>query len=445
MLTLLVEAGAAVNAVNRYGATPLSLAAEAGSAGGLEYLLSAGADPKAAERALPEGQTLLMLAARTGDVASLRAIVGHGAGDVNARETRNDTTALMWAALEDRADAVRFLAEVGADLDAHSKITDYPHLANGVGLSGLEEGVSYVGQTVLQRGGWTALMYAARQGAVAASRALAEVGANLDAVDPVGASALNLAIINGHWDVAEVLVNAGADPNLADVTGMTPLYAAVDFHTVPTTFGRPAPKPRVIEGSVDAVKMLLAAGADPDARLTETILKRHYTPGDNRLGEGATALMRAARGGDLVMMRILLDAGADPSLTQTNGNTPLLLAAGTGSRGIGNYFDRVSLDQAIEAVRLCLEAGNDINAVNAAGHTAVHIAATSNLGSPEMIQFLVDRGAAFDVPDKRGRTPLEAVLASRETSQDTIDLLRRLTGNTEAQRVPEAARDDDEN
>src|SRR6185295_14855652 len=103
----------------------------------------------------------------------------------------------------------------------------------------LEEGASYVGQTVLPKGGWTALMYAARQGAVGAVKALAGAGADLDVADPDGTSALIFAIINGHYDAAEVLAEYGADVNLPDRAGMTPLYAVVDMHTLPTTFGRP--------------------------------------------------------------------------------------------------------------------------------------------------------------------------------------------------------------
>ena len=175
----LIRSGADVNAANRYGVTPLSLAAQRGRGDLIDTLLKAGASVKTAEARLPEGQTLVMHAARTGDIASLKALIAAGS-NVNARETRTGTTAVIWAATGNRGDAVRVLAEAGADLNVLSKITSYPHTQNGVLLSGLEEGYSYVGQTVLPRGGWSAAMFAAREGAVETVRALAESGANLE-------------------------------------------------------------------------------------------------------------------------------------------------------------------------------------------------------------------------------------------------------------------------
>jgi ankyrin repeat protein len=184
---VLIKAGADVNAVNRYGVTPLAVAAKAGNAAVLDTLLRSGARLKDAEAGLPEGQTLLMHAARVGEVAALRVLLAAGSA-VDARETRTGTTALMWAATGNRADAVRLLAEAGANRDVVSKVTAYPHTQNGVGLTGIEEGVSYVGQTVLPRGGWSAAMFAAREGAASAVRALGDAGANLNLVDPEGTS-----------------------------------------------------------------------------------------------------------------------------------------------------------------------------------------------------------------------------------------------------------------
>jgi ankyrin repeat protein len=425
---LLLEAGADVNAVNRYGVTPLSVAAQAGNAVMLETLLRSGARLRDAEARLPEGQTLLMHAARVGDVAAVAVLLAAGSA-VDARETRTGTTAIMWAATADRAAVVRQLAEAGATLDVVSKITDYPHTQNGVGLTGIEEGVSYVGQTVLPRGGWSAAMFAAREGAVGAVRSLADAGANLNLVDPEGTSALVIAVINGHYDVVAALLEKGADPNVADIKGMTPLYAAVDMHTLPTTFGRPDPPLPVIEGSIDAIKALLAAGADPNARLKDAILKRVYNPGDARLAEGATPFMRAARGADAAVMRLLLEGGADPTLTQKNGNSPLMLTASAGSgRASDNNPDRVTEPQAIEALRFVIGLGVDLNQANASGDTVMHVAATTNLGSPAIIQFLFDKGARVDVKNTAGRTPLDAVLRAREKSEDTIALLKRLSG-----------------
>jgi ankyrin repeat protein len=229
--TALVRAGADVNRVTRYGVTPLSLAAGNGDAALINLLLEAGADVGKADAALTDGRTVLMLAARTGSVDAIRLLLAHGA-NVNGAERRMGTTALMWAAVDDRGAAIRVLAQAGADVNARSALTSYPHTPPGVIGDPLEDGYSYVGQTVLPRGHWTALMYAARQGATSAARALAEAGADLNAVDPDGTPALTFAIINGHYEVAAMLVERGADVNLADRTGATPLYSAVDMHTL---------------------------------------------------------------------------------------------------------------------------------------------------------------------------------------------------------------------
>ena len=432
IVDVLLSAGADVNAANRYGLTPLAVATKAGQTAMIRKLLAAGADVGRSDAGLPEGQTLLMHAAQVGDVSAVKLLLGAGV-PIDARETRTGTTALIWAATANRADAVRALAEAGAQMNVVSKVTAYPHTQNGVGLNGLEEGVSYVGQTVLPRGGWSAAMFAAREGAADAVRALADAGANLDLVDPEGTSALIIAIINGEYGVAEVLLEKGANPNIGDIKGMTPLYAAIDMHTVPTTFGRPDPPHAVIEGSVDAVEMLLAAGADRNARLTGPILKRVYNPGDPRLGEGATPFMRAAKGADLTVMRLLIGAGADPKLDQKNGNTPLMLTASAGSgRGSDNNPDHVTEVQALAALDYLIGLGLDLNATNDEGDSVMHVASTTNLGSPAVIRFLYGKGARLDVKNKAGRTPLEAVLRARETSDDTVALLKQLSAATTA-------------
>jgi ankyrin repeat protein len=418
VVDVLIAAGADVNAVSRYGATALALAARQGNAALLRGLLRAGADLLIADSGESEGQTLLMHASHTGSVDAILLLVDHGA-DVNARERRTGTTALMWAAIEDRPEAITALLAAGAEIDARSTLTQYPHTPPAVVGDPLEEGASYVGQTVLAKGGWTALMYAARQGARGAVRVLAESGADLDVTDPDGSSALMFAIINGHYDVATLLAESGADVNLADRTGMTPLYAAVDMHTLPTTFGRPDLTPSVVAGSIGAVKMLLTYGADPNARLKTKILKRVYNPGDPRLGEGATPFMRAARGGDVVAMRLLYEAGADPRLAQQNGNTPIHLAV-SASRG-GNNPDRSTDQGAMQAIAYSLELGVDINATNSAGDTALHLSLTA----PAIVEFLIGHGASRDVKNRQGQTPLEAAMRSREPNDATIALLRR--------------------
>ena len=424
MAELLIHAGAQVNVANRYGVSPLSLAAGHGSAPIVQALLRGGAEVAFADQHLADGQTVLMLSARSGSVEAVQALVEHG-GAVNAAESRTGTTALMWAAAADQPSVVRALLKAGASINARSALPEFPHTPPAVIGDPLEPDESYVGQTPLPKGGWTAVMYAARQNALAAAEALAEGGADLNATDPDGTSALEIAIINGHFDLAALLVDKGADPNLPDRAGMTPLYAAVDMHTLAETFGRPdLPRP-VIEASIGAIRNLLAHGADPNVRLKTKVLKRVYNPGDPKLGEGATAFMRAARGADPVVMRMLLAAGADPTLVQKNQNTPIILAAGVHVKSGDNNPLRGTEASVIEAIQICLDRGLDVNAANGTKETAIFAA----IGSPEVIRFLVNRGARLDVKNRRGQTPLEAALQGHDPSDPSVAMLRELAGS----------------
>jgi ankyrin repeat protein len=420
---LLVSAGADVNVANRYGVTALSIAARNGNPSLLQLLIDSGARTGAADARLPDGQTLLMHAARTGSAEAVSLLIKQGA-DVNARERRLGATALIWAVSEDRAAAARVLLNAGANPNARSAVTRYPHTPPAVVGDALEEGVSYVGQTVLPKGEWTPLMYAARQGALAAARVLIDSRADLNLTDPDGTSALMFAIINGHYDVAELLLERGADVNLPDRTGMTPLYAAVDMHTLAFTFGRPDLTHTTVEATVGMIQTLLSYGADPNASLKMRILKRVYNAGDPRLGEGATPLMRAARGGDAPVMRMLIDQGADPGLLQTNGNSLLILAVGSDGRGRDGEDAEAGK---LEAIAVCFDIGVPVNAANAAGDTAAHLAATSKSASSKVIELLVQHGVKFDVKNKAGRTPLDAALRARDTDPEKLTLLRRLT------------------
>jgi uncharacterized protein len=421
MTELLLHAGADANAMNRYGITPLSLAASAGNAPMIGILVKGGADVQKADAGLPDGEKLLMLAARTDGVEAVEAVVKAGL-NVNAVEPRTGTTALMWAALENRPFVVKSLLKSGAAIDARSMIPRFPHTPPAVIGDALEEGMSYIGQSALPKGGWTALMYAAREGSLAAGKMLAESGADLNVTDPDGTSGLEYAIINGHYDVAKMLLDKGADPNLADRAGMTPLYAAVDMHTLASTFGRPDLTRAVAEGSVDMVRSLLAHKADPNARLKTRVLKRQFNPGDARLGEGATAFLRAAKGGDADLMRILIEGGADPVLNQKNKRNPIMLAAGVHAQRTDNplYKNDASV---MEAIIICLDHGIDMNAANEAGETAVYAA----VGSPDLIRFLAEHGARLDVKNNRGQTPLEAATKAAEPNEPSIAVLRELT------------------
>jgi ankyrin repeat protein len=421
---LLIGAGANANAANRYGVTPLSLAVTNGNSVLAEMLLKAGADPNAT---VGDGETILMTAAQAGNVQTIKALVTHGA-NVNAAEKWQGQTPLMYAAIENHAEAVKLLAEVGADVNVRSKRLEFPDFVFKTA------GMIYVVQPV---GSWTPLMYAARDGAIDAVRALADVGANLNLVDPDGTTALTLAIVNGHFDTAVALLEKGADPNVADKNRMTPLYAAVDMHTVQTVWGRPAPLLDDTTDPVGMVKALLAHGADPNVRLRRPVIGRHTrNTGDPSLSEGTTALVRAAKSGDVTLMKVLLEGGADPNLTQADYTTVAMVAAtGRGQRiypGAASVGTPATEDDSLEALKLALQNGVDPDAFNGRGETALHMAAAR--GADSLVRYLAEQGVKLDMKDRRGRTPLDRALGvgnenrqgPPEVHESTATLLREL-------------------
>ena len=394
----LLRAGANASASNRYGVTPLALAAVNGNPKTTALLLAAGANPNAVA---VEGQTVLMTAARTGNADVVERLITAGAR-VDETEKWRGETALMWAAGENNAAAVQVLIARGANINAQSRQIDYPEMRLNL---------SFMATTELPRGGMSPVMLAAREGALDSARVLADAKANLDLQDPEGTTALMLAIMNVHYDVALMLIEKGANPNVYDKAAMGALYAVVDMRTQRPLTNMPPRKPSSDVDSLDVVRSLLKHGAEINAVLKTTLLRRHHSTGDGSLGEGTTPLMRAARFGDAAAMRVLIEAGADVSKRQRNGNTALLFASGVGFQiGDGGFArtDKGSEEDAIAAIKLFLDAGADVNQATTSGDTPLHAAAARDGG--QIVRYLVSRGANLDARDKSGRTALDVAL-----------------------------------
>jgi ankyrin repeat protein len=394
----LLRGGADVNARTVYGVTPLAIAVLNGDATMVEQLLTTGADVEGTFGS--GGETALMVAARSGSVEIVRMLLGRGAM-TDVRESAFGQTALMYAAVENHGEIVKVLAEAGAELDAVSKTFERPQSRTPKDVAA--EGA----RGSFPRGGFSALLLAARNGAAESVRALVGSGAAIDQPQDDGITPLIMAIFNGHYDVAALLLELGADPGKADEANRTPLYMAVDMHMLEWLFSRPTPKASGRLDAVDIVKRLLALGVDPNPRLTKrpTALGIGGSGINVSLTSGSTPLMKAATTSDVEVMRLLLAAGADPNLTTNDGTTSLMMAAGLNWRDIGSLGSEAA---SVEAMTILLERGADVDAFNDEGMTALHGAAQR--GSLPGIQLLVKHGAKLTVANKRGRTALDEAI-----------------------------------
>ena len=386
LVDLLLAAGAGVSTANRYGVQPISLAAENGDAGILEALLAAGADPNAA---LPGGETVLMTAARTGDAEAVRVLLVRGA-DPNLRDGFRGQTALMWAAARNNAGAAHALAELGADVRAKTGTAARAPLGNRLFYAPPPTG-------------FTALLFAARGGHVEAVRVLLAAGADVNDTLSDGQSALVVAVANANWELAGYLLDRGADPNLAGA-GWNALHQLVRTRRMNTGFGFPGPIPSGSVDSIDVLKKMIAAGGDVNARMTVNGMKDGQRNRLNRLG--ATPFFLAAKVTDTEALRVLVDAGADATIPNADGTTPLMVAAGVAIWNPGE--DGGSLpgqeDEVLEAVKMCVELGNEVNAANYRGMTALHGAAFR--GANGVVEYLVAQGADLDARTALGYSPL---------------------------------------
>ena len=398
----LLAAGANANAANRYGVTPLALACQNGNEDLLGALLEAGADANAELRG---GETALMTAARTGRPGAVARLLGKGAR-LEAKD-RKGQTALIWAAAEGHAAVIDLLIQSGADFRARLK------------------------------SGFTPLLFAAREGRIDAVRALLKAGADPNEAivteektggraAPEGTSALLFAVENGHFELAMTLIKAGADPN-DQRSGFTPLHA-LSWVRKPSRGddedGQPPPETTGNLTSLDFVRELVAHGAGVNATLSARPTER------GRLGmAGAPPFLLAAKTADLPLMKLLVELGADPLQPNADGATPLMAAAGLGTRAPDE--EAGTEDECLAAVEYLLTLGADVNTVAKNGETAMHGAAYKSL--PRMVQLLAGRGAKIEVWNRKNQlawTPLLIAQGFRvgnfKPSAETIEALRQV-------------------
>ena len=432
LVRALIKAGASAKAKNQFGTTPLTEAAIIGSAPVISALLKAGADPNTRT---PEGETPLMAVARTGKVDAARLLIEAGA-DVNVKEAWGGQSALMWAAAQSQPEMVKFLASKGADLNARGVIRQWERKV-----------ITEPRPKDMNKGGFTPLLYAAREGCVECARHLIAAGADKDLEDPDRVTPLNMAIFNLHFEFAALMIKSGADLDKWDLYGRTPIYMAADVSTLPTKGnGNMAVLPSDdATTALDIGRMLLDAGANPNIQLKRRPPYRDVPQdrgGDTILAQGATPLLRAARAGDAPFVELLLKHKALVDLPSKEGVTPLMAAAGVdfGTR-VTRGRNRTD-DDVLKTMQLLVDAGANVNArsVNDARRVKIDSAASaqdqylvstsrgmrgSQMPSPfasphetalhgaaargytSLVKFLVEHGADIDAKDANGRTALE--------------------------------------
>jgi ankyrin repeat protein len=473
LVQMLVSAGANVRATTRLGAyTPLMMAAQAGHSAAVAALLAGGAD---VEARTTTGTTPLMFAAQSGDTRTATRLVEGGAR-VDARESAMEQTPLMFAAANNRTDVVKLLIARGADKAATSKVTDLNKLSMG-GFGGGRRGtggaptdgnrpVDVAGVTRQYRynelvgstGGITPLQVAARQGFLETVKALVEAGADVNQRNPGDQStALVVATVNGHFDVGVYLLDHGADPNLATDNGLAPLYGTLNVQWAPKA-NYPQPRAYLQQSvtHVEFMKRLLAKGADPNGRLVRKIWYSGYNFDLAGIDEvGATPFWRAAYGGDLEAMELLLAAGADPLIPTTKpagrpptgdgdrftvrdvsglppvpvggpGVTPLHAAAGAGyAEGFAANSHRYAPSGLLATVKFLAErTGADVNAVDHEGNTPLHNAAAR--GDVAMIEYLVSKGADVKRVNREGQTTADMANGPVQRTQPFPEALKLL-------------------
>lgn len=422
LTSLLLEAGANPDLENLYGSTPMTVAAEHGDFEIMQALVYAGGN---VESPNAEGQTLLMAVARTGQVETAGLLLDRGA-NIEAMENWGEQTALMWAAAQKQPAMVQLLIDHGANVNARGKDHDWPRWVT-----------SEPRNKPLDYGGFSPLLYAAREGCIECAAALLDGGADIEMSDPWAQTPLMLATMNMHYDTAALLIERGADVRRFDWWGRSALYHAIDLNLVPSSRRGDLPSTDS-HTAIDIARMVLERGAIVDMPLKKEPPfrgnDRGYTDGspDSRvLNGGATALHKAAKAGDVEAVKLLLEFGASTDRpNRVYEVTPIQAAAGVWH--VYGIFMETPVTgayktgaQAAEIMTLLLEAGADIHYQGPNGQNVAHGAAKA--GWTEPLQLAYDQGVDFSDKDVGGYTPRD--LAEYMGHQETVDFIDNLLGN----------------
>jgi ankyrin repeat protein len=361
----------------------------------IEKLLKAGAD---ANQGNADGQTALLIVSRTSNLSVAKLLIGHGA-NVNVTERWHDQTPLMWAAAEKQPTMVKLLLDRGAKVDARSRLNNWTRMVTAEPRAQMRD-----------VGGFTPLLYAAREGCLECVKLLLAGHADINLPDPEGVTPLIMALTNFHFDVGAYMVSKKANVNTWDWWGRTPLWATVDLNTIPHG-GRPDRPSLDDTTSVKMIEILLDAGANPNVQLKLFPPYRAVGPdrgADMMLTMGSTPLLRAAKAADVAAIRLLLAHGADPDLPNIQGVTPVMAAAGLGSNEIDTRGRFKTQPDQVASIDLLVKAGADINARDNRGQTALHGAAL--FGYDDVIKDLVAHNADVNAKDQKGMTPLDSAM-----------------------------------